>query len=110
MLEMEAVKVQKIEQTKVLKDQTNKQDHKRKLLAISFTAKNHQKDKDDDAKCKHIAKQKKFQGGSSQMGLLLGEICKQMEVNGGCVPNPGTTSIPLVSFRLECWFRIKKMH
>jgi hypothetical protein len=52
-LETEALKVQKIEQTKFLKDQTNQQDHKRKLQVISFTAKTHQKGKDDDQKRKH---------------------------------------------------------
>jgi hypothetical protein len=61
-LETEVLKVQNMEQTKVLKDQTNKQDHKRKLHAISFTAKTRKKGKDKDAKWKHIAKQKKFQG------------------------------------------------
>ena len=74
-LETEALKVQKVEQTKVLKDQTNQQEHKRKLQTIFFTAKTRQKGKDKDQKRKHIAKQKKFQGGSNQMGLLW--LCSQ---------------------------------
>jgi hypothetical protein len=35
-LETESLKVQKLEQTKVLKDQTNHQEHKRKLEVIQF--------------------------------------------------------------------------
>jgi hypothetical protein len=100
-LKTEEMKVQSIEKTTVLKEKTHQQDHKRKLHGISFLAKARQRGKDNDEKRKNLAKQKKFQGGSDQMGLLLGEIRKQTDVNGGCVPNPGTTPIPLVrvSFR-----------
>jgi hypothetical protein len=31
------------------------------------------------------------------MGVLHRELQKQATANGGCVPNPGTTLIPLVS-------------
>jgi hypothetical protein len=98
-LETELLKVQKLEQTKVLKDQTNHQEHKRKLETIQFTAKARQKGKDKDAKRRHCAKQKKFQGGSDQMSLLLGKIRKQNELNGGKVPTPGTTPITGVSLQ-----------
>jgi hypothetical protein len=69
-METEAFKVQKMEQTKILKNQSNHQEHKRKLRAIQLTAKTQQKGKDDDVKRHHCVKQKKFQGGSNQMGLL----------------------------------------
>ena len=85
-LDTEALKVKNVEQSKVLKDRSNEQDHKRKLETISFLAKSRQKTKDNDEKRKSVSKLKKFQGGSDQMGLLLGEIRKQTEVNGGCVP------------------------
>jgi hypothetical protein len=98
------LKVKNVEQTKVLKEKTNQQHHKRKLQTISFLAKSRQKGKDNDEKRNKIAKKKKFQGGSDQMGLLLGEILKQTETNGGCVPNPGTTPIPLVRVSFCCMF------
>jgi hypothetical protein len=33
------------------------------------------------------------------MHLLLGKICKQNKVNGGCIPNPGTTPITGLSLQ-----------
>ena len=105
-LDTEALKVKNVE---VLKDKTNQQKdktiqqaHQRKLETISFIAKSRQKGKDNDEKRKIVAKQKKFQTGSDSMGLLMGEIRKQTEVNGGCVPNPGTTPIPVVSVSFRC--------
>ena len=44
------------------------------------------------------------------MGLLFGEMCKQTEANGGCVPKPGTTPITKVSVLRECLFGTTKLH
>jgi hypothetical protein len=90
----------------VLKEKTNCLDHQRKLQTIEFTAKTRQEGKENDMKRRQSAKQTKFQGGSDQMGLLHGELKKQAAGNGGCVPNPGTTPIPLVSFdrAIDCYY------
>jgi hypothetical protein len=101
-LKTEALKVKNVQQTNFLKDKTNQHDHTRKIQAISFLAKARQRGKDIDEQRKNKAKQKKFQGGADQMGVLMGEIRKQTNVNGGCVPNPGTTPIPVVSFLFRC--------
>jgi hypothetical protein len=98
--ETEALKAKKVDKVNVFKDQSNHQAHNRKLEAIQVTAQCRKKNKDDDVNRRQKAKEKKFQGGSDQMGLLLGEIRKQNEVHGGCVPNPGTTPVTGVSFVL----------
>jgi hypothetical protein len=95
--ETEELKVEKFKEMKVLKEKTNCLDHQRKLQTIEFTAKRRQEGKENDMKRRQSAKQTKFQGGSDQMGLLHGKLKKQAAGNGGCIPNPGTTPIPLVS-------------
>ena len=97
-LETESIKMQKYQQTKVLKERTNVLEHERKLKTIAFTARTRQSGKAKETKRKLDAKLKKFQGGTDDMGVLHGELRKQNTVNGGCVPNPGTTSLTEVSF------------
>jgi hypothetical protein len=104
-METESIKMQKYQQTKVLKEQTNVLEHKRKLKTIAFTARARQSGKAKESKRKLDAKMKKFQGGTDDMGVLHGELRKQNIVNGGCVPNPGTTSLTEVSF-----FQINFVH
>ena len=96
-METESIKMQKYQQTKVLKEQTNVLEHERKLKMIAFTARTRQSGKARESKRKLDAKMKKFQGGTDDMGVLHGELRKQNTVNGGCVPNPGTTSLTEVS-------------
>ena len=99
-METESIKMRKYEQTKVLREQTNLKEHERKLKTIEFTARTRQSSKAKEIKRKQDAKLKRFQGGMDDMGVLHGELRKQNIVNGGCVPNPGTTSLTEVSFYL----------
>jgi hypothetical protein len=104
-LKTESIKNGRYEQTKVLKERTNKLEHERKLETIEFTARTRQSGKAKDIKRKQQAKLKKYQGGTDNMGVLHGELRKQNTVNGGCVPNPGRTSMTEVSFYfLLCLF------
>lgn len=99
--ETEELKVLKIEHTKILRDKTNDKEHKRKLETIEFVASTKKKGKEEDVVRKERARQGKLKIGSEQMGLLHGELRKQVASNGGTVPNPGTTPLPMVSrFRL----------
>lgn len=105
--ETEELKVRKIEQAKVLKEQTNQMDHKRKLETIEFTATTRQQGKESELNRKQKAKQGKMQVGADQMGVLHGELRKQVASNGGTVPNPGTTPLPMVSVLQSCMSRNK---
>lgn len=102
-METENIKLRKYQQTNVLKEQTNVLEHERKLKTIAFTARTRQSGKAKETKRKLDAKLKKFQGGTDDMGVLHGELRKQNTVNGGCVPNPGTTSLTEVSFLVEIY-------
>jgi hypothetical protein len=99
-METESIKMHKYQQTKVLKEQMNMLDHKRKLKMIEFTMKTRQTSKTKEVKRKQDTKLKKFQGGTDDMGVLHGELHQQNTMNWGCVPNPGTTSLTEVSFYL----------
>ena len=95
--ETEELKVLKIEKTKILRDKTNDTEFKRKLETIEFVASTKKKGKEEDVVRKEKARQGKLKIGSEQMGLLHGELRKQVASNGGTVPNPGTTPLPMVS-------------
>jgi hypothetical protein len=95
--ETEAIKMRKFEQGNVLKEQMNVRDHERKLETIEHTHSHRARGKAKDHKRKEDVKKKKAQGGCDELGILHGELRKQNTVNGGCVPNPGTTSISDVS-------------
>jgi hypothetical protein len=96
--EMKASKVRNYAQTKALKEKMNVMEHKRKLAIIQYTPLTRKKGKEDELKWKQEGKKNKFQGGSNQIvGVLHGELQKQAMANGGYVPNPGTTILPLVS-------------
>jgi hypothetical protein len=95
--ETETIKMRKFEQAKVLKEKSNVLDHERKLKTIEHTHSHRSRVKAKDHKRKQDEKKLKVQGGANEMGILHGELRKQSSVNGGCVPNPGTTSMSDVS-------------
>jgi hypothetical protein len=95
---MESIKINKYQQTKVLKEQTNMLDHEQKLKMIQFMVKSCQHGKATELKRKADAKLKQFHGDFNKMGDLHGELRKQNTTNGGCIPNPGMTSLSEVSF------------
>ena len=95
--ETKEIKVKKFKQFNVLRNKTNKMDHKRKPATIEFVATTRQKGKEEDVCQKEKAKQGKLQIGAEQMGVLHGQLHKQVASNGGTVPNLGTTPLPMVS-------------
>ena len=99
-LKRESMKMRNEQHSKVLKEKTNVLEHERKLKTIEFTAKTRESGKVKETKRKLDAKLKKFQAGADDMGVLHGELRKQNAVNGGCVPNPGKTSMSDVSLLL----------
>jgi hypothetical protein len=98
-IEMEALKVKKLEQSKSkVNKETNVLEHKRKLHTIKFVdSSTRQKEKENELKRRQLEKQSKLQGGSDSMEVLHDKLCKQVVSNGGIVPNLGTTPLPLVS-------------
>ena len=76
--ETEEIKVRKFESTKILRDKTKEREHKRKLETIEFVASTKKKGKEEDVIRKERAKQGKLKIGSEQMGVLHGELRKQV--------------------------------
>jgi len=102
--ETEEIKVWKFENTKILCDKMNEMEHKHKLETIEFVATT--RGKEEDVIRKERVKQGKLKIGSKQMGVLHGELRKQVAANGGTVPNPGTTPLPMVSLFNRSFFGI----
>jgi septal ring factor EnvC (AmiA/AmiB activator) len=95
--EKEQLKERKTENSNALKEKTNNILHKRKLATMEFAATQREMAKVQESARKQKAKQAKFNHGSDQMGVLHGELRKQVASNGGTVPNPGTTPLGSVS-------------